>query len=238
MKKELESRWEKKIDDIFRSNEEKIKFTLEKKWRQHLAYFWEYFANNIKKDNSKTLLLDVGCGAGFISKELAKSGFKVYGVDFSLEAIKFAQSQNPKINFQRSSIYELPFPDEMFNIIICLGVFQTVTNSEKALDEMARVLKREGVLIIRTLNTLSLVSFSKKKKNPFYTFYNPFLFKKEMKKRGFKVCFPRGVYFFPGRLNSLSYLIVKTKLYKIFNFFFFPIFMLFTHNFYIEGIKR
>ena len=33
--------------------------------------------------------------------EIAKKGFQVYGVDFSSEAIKFAQSQNPEINFQR-----------------------------------------------------------------------------------------------------------------------------------------
>jgi len=46
-------------------------------------------------------MLDVGCGGGLISKEIAKKGFQVYGVDFSSEAIKFAQSQNPEINFQR-----------------------------------------------------------------------------------------------------------------------------------------
>lgn len=236
MKKETEMEIEKYNDDRFRIYGEGAKYMVEKSWKNYLEYFLEYFSHYIKKDNSKTSLLDVGCGGGFISKELAERGFQVYGIDFSSEAIKFAQRQNPEINFQRSFIYKLPFPDEKFDIIICLGVFQTVLDPERALIEMARTLKREGTLIIRTLNTLSLSKA--KKNNPFYNFYNPFILRKEMEKIGFTTCPPKGIYLFPQKLDFLVGLIIKIKLYKIFDFLFFPIFVFFSHSFYIDGIKK
>ncbi len=232
MRKDLE----KYNDELFQKYGEKAKYMLERSWENYLKYFLQYFANHIKKDNSKTFLLDVGCGAGLISKEIVKRGFRVYGVDFSLEAIKFGQRQNPEINFQHASIYKLPFPDGMFDIIICLGVFQTLIHPERAIIEMARTLKKDGILIVRTLNALSLSGA--KKNNPSYSFYNPFLFKKEMEKNGFVVYLPKGIYFFPKMQDFLVGLIIKTKLYKIFNFLFFPIFVFLSHSFYIEGRKK
>lgn len=235
-KKGIELELEEYNNELFRSYGDEAKYMVETSWKHYIRYFFEYFACHIKKNNSKTFLLDVGCGGGLISKEIAKKGFQVYGVDFSSEAIKFAQSQNPEINFQQSSIYKLSFSDEMFDIIVCLGVFQTVEYPERAIVEMARTLKRGGTLIIRTLNTLSLSKA--KKNNPFYSFYNPFLFKKEMEKGGLRVRFPKGIYFFPKKIDFLTGLVIKTKLYKIFNLFFFPIFVFFSHSFYIEGTKK
>jgi len=235
-KKEIELELEKYNDDLFCSYGEEAKYMVKKNWKHYLGYFLEYFARYIKKDNSKTFLLDIGCGGGLISKELAERGFQIYGVDFSSKAIKFAQQQNPEINFQRSSIYELPFSNGTIDIIICLGVFQTVIHPERALIEMTRVLKKGGILIVRTLNALSLSEA--KKNNPWFNFYNPFLFKREMEKIGLTVHRPRGIYFFPKRLDFLVGLIVKIKLYKILNFLFFPIFAFFAHSFYIEGRKK
>lgn len=131
----------------------------------------------------------------------------------------------------------MPFPNEKFDIVICLGVFQTVTAPDKALLETNRVLKRGGVLIIRTLNDLSLSSFWAKKNNPNFTFYNPFLFKKELNNKGFQSIRLKGTYFFPPSLSFFTELLFKIRLYKILNLFF-PIFVLFSHSFYIDGIKR
>ena len=173
-----------------------------------------------------------------MSRELLKYGFKIYGTDFSSQAIELAKVENPEINFQCSSIYKLPFSNGKFDVIICLGVFQTVDYPEKALVEMARVLKKDGVLIIRTLNALSLSYLKAQKDNPDFIFYNPFIFKKEMSKLGFKIKTIKGIYSFPKRFYFLIGLIIKTKLYKVLNFLFFPIFVFFSHGFYIEGIKK
>lgn len=237
MKEEQELIWEKDNDNFFHNYGENAKYMLEKNWEHYLNYFLEYFDKNIKKDNSKTFLLDVGCGAGLVAKILTEKGFKVYGVDFSLEAIKVAKKQNYGINFEHSHIYDLPFADKTFDVIICLGVFQTVSEQNRALAEMARALKKGGILVIRTLNSLSLYYRIAKKNNPSYNFYNPFIFKKMIEKNGFKVCAPKGIYFIPKNLFFITDLIIKAKIYKVFNFLFFPIFVLFSHSFYIEAKK-
>lgn len=229
--------WENDNDSFFYNYGENAKYMLEGNWKHYLAYFLEYFGQNMQKDNSNYFLLDVGCGAGIVAKVLAEKGFKVHGVDFSSEAIKAAKKQNLGIIFDRSSIYKLPFSNETFDIIICLGVFQTVANQEKALAEMARILKKGGVLIIRTLNSLSLYYLKAQKNNPSYNFYNPFVFKEQIEKTGFKAEPPKGIYFVPGNQFSLTDIILKTKLYKFFNVFFHPVFALFSHSFYIEAKK-
>ena len=238
MKKDIEPKFKKYNDDLYLIYGKDGKYIAEKNWERHLKYFLEYFRPHIKKNNSETALLDVGCGAGLISRELLKYGFKIYGVDFSSEAIKLGRIENPEINFQYSSIYELPFPDKTFDIIVCLGVFQTVTYPDRALAEMARTLKKGGALIVRTLNSLSILHKKAKENNPDFIFYSPWLFREKMEKAGFEARSVKGIYSFPRKFNFLIAFIIKIKLYKIFNFLFFPIFVFFSHGFYIEGIKK
>lgn len=238
MKENLEEKWEREVNKIVIEKGGELGYMVEKNWRNYLKYFLLYFYPHIKKDNSKTFLLDIGCGPGFVLKELVQHEFKLYGVDFSSQMVEFAKTGVTGVNFQRSSIYQIPFPDEMFDIIICLGVFQTVTDPEAALSEISRVLKKEGLFVIRTLNKLSLSYYKTKKDNPEYFFYNPFLFKKELERMGFKVSSIKGIYFFPKKLHFLMDLIIKTKLYKFFNLLFFPLFVFFAHSFYIEAVKK
>ncbi len=44
--------------------------------------------------NSRTMVLDVGCGAGFLSNELAKSGLRVTGVDLSADSLRVAANHD------------------------------------------------------------------------------------------------------------------------------------------------
>lgn len=238
MKENFEKEWEKSIDDLFIKKGKQAGYLVETNWKYYLKYFFLYFTPYIAHNNSQTLLLDVGCGSGIVTRDLLQYGFKISGVDFSSQAIQFARSYNLDINFQHSSIYSMPFPDQTFDIVICLGVLQTVKDPDKALSEMKRLLKKNGLLIIRTLNSLSLSSIKTKRDNPSFSFYNPFTFRKEIRKKGFKVFLPKGIYFFPAKLHFLTDLTIKTNLYKMLNFLFFPISVFFSHSFYIEAIKK
>ncbi len=62
--------------------------------------------------SSSTKVLDVGCGAGFLSNELAKVGLQVTGVDLSEESLKVAHlyDETKSVVYQTADAYYLPFP--------------------------------------------------------------------------------------------------------------------------------
>ena len=107
-------------------------------------------------------ILDIGCGTGRHSIELAKRGYNVLGIDLSESQLKRAKekaaAQNLSIDFQQYDARELPFIDE-FDLIImlCEGGFslmETDAMNFKILENAAKALKLNGKFIFTTLNAL------------------------------------------------------------------------------------
>jgi len=133
-----------------------------------------------------------------------------------------------------ADIYNLPFSEGSFDIVICEGVFQVVSNAKVAIEELKRVLKKDGLLIINTLNALSIDTLFQKEN---ILRYNPYKFKSLMKEKGFDKIKIKGVYMMPSFLDFLATLIIKLKINHLFNLLF-PFFAFFSHAFYIEGRKK
>ena len=104
-------------------------------------------------------VLDAGCGTGNYTIELAKRGADVIGIDSSEEMLNFARQKVKEerftADFQVADALNLPFPDESFDLILSNGLLCFLTQPEKALIEMRRVLKPGGRLIIGVLNRWS-----------------------------------------------------------------------------------
>ncbi len=101
-------------------------------------------------------VLDVGCGTGNFSIKLAKMGCKVVGIDMSEEMLKIAQEKvrgrNLNIEFYKMDVLDLKFQDEYFDGIFSMAVFEFIQNPDRAMDEMFRVLRKNGHLLIGTIN--------------------------------------------------------------------------------------
>lgn len=112
--------------------------------------------------NKETRILDIGCGTGRHSIELAKRGYSIVGIDLSesllKRAVEKASEQNLKIVFQKQDARKLPFRNE-FNLVImiCEGSFPLMETDEmnfQILQNAANALLPKGKLIFTTLNGL------------------------------------------------------------------------------------
>jgi ubiquinone/menaquinone biosynthesis C-methylase UbiE len=94
--------------------------------------------------------LDVGCGTGFLSLELARRGHRVTGIDFApqmlAEARKKAAAQGVAVRFEAGDAEQLPFAEGSFDLVMTRHVLWTLPHPEQAIDEWIRVLRPGGRL--------------------------------------------------------------------------------------------
>lgn len=98
--------------------------------------------------------LDVGCGTGWavglVAKKMDDKGL-FFGVDLSSKMIEKATKNfqgKENFHFIQSNAEDIPLDTDFFDIIICTNSFHHYLNPEKALHEMARLLKNGGRLYI------------------------------------------------------------------------------------------
>jgi ubiquinone/menaquinone biosynthesis C-methylase UbiE len=96
-------------------------------------------------------VIDAGCGEGYLSRMLAKSGGTVTGVDYSEKMIELATNKTPeelKITFKHGNCEELSFlSDKSFDLIVSNMVIHDLSNYEKAIHEMHRLLVDGGSFV-------------------------------------------------------------------------------------------
>jgi len=108
---------------------------------------------------SKSRCLDLGCGRGPITFELAKKGLEVIGLEIDAEELREAEiwreeSKSLTSSFIHASAYELPMPRHSIDLVICSEVLEHLTNPSQALSEIRRVLKPGGFVFFTMPNLL------------------------------------------------------------------------------------
>jgi 2-polyprenyl-3-methyl-5-hydroxy-6-metoxy-1,4-benzoquinol methylase len=112
--------------------------------------------------NKQLKILDIGCGIGRHSIELAKRGYKVTGVDLSESLLKraknLAENENLEIDFLLQDARKLNINNEYdLVLMICEGAFPLMETDEmnfQILENATKALKENGKLIFTTLNGL------------------------------------------------------------------------------------
>jgi ubiquinone/menaquinone biosynthesis C-methylase UbiE len=111
-------------------------------------------------------LLDIGCGPGTLSQDLLGVSKQVWGVDISQGMINIADAlfDQPqckgKVHFAVGDAENLPFPDEFFDAVVCVGVLRYLDSQKRGLREIYRVLKPNGVVVATFYYRYSLHWFS------------------------------------------------------------------------------
>lgn len=106
-------------------------------------------------------ILEAGCGEGFILDRLYKAGVgeKRIGIDFSDDAIELAKKERPHLDVRKGDIYNIPFKDNSFDLVICCEVLEHLEQPEKALAELERVTKNYVILSVPNEPVFKLANF-------------------------------------------------------------------------------
>ena len=109
-------------------------------------------------------VLDAGCGGGRNLVYLMRSGFTVFGVDGSADAIRAIRSlaaevapDLPPDNFKVAQVDALPFPDAEFNVVLCNAVLHFARDEahfHSLLNEVWRVLAPRGLFFSRLASSI------------------------------------------------------------------------------------
>jgi ubiquinone/menaquinone biosynthesis C-methylase UbiE len=96
-------------------------------------------------------VLDVGCGPGVMVEAVLERGGTFVGVDLAPEMIREARerfSARPEVSFQLGNVESLDEPAASFNQVLCMAVIEYLESPDRALAEIARVLRPGGIAVV------------------------------------------------------------------------------------------
>ena len=94
-------------------------------------------------------VLDVGCGTGAITDELARrTRGNVTGLDVDPQRLALARQRGAPVHYEQGDALDLPYPDGHFDIVACHFFLLWVADPQRAVCEMARVTKKRGTVLI------------------------------------------------------------------------------------------
>ena len=98
------------------------------------------------------MVLELATGTGLIAKHIVNTTAHIEATDASAEMIAEAKRDNrsAKLHFSVQDMFRLPYAEESFDVVIVSNALHIVPQPEKALQEIKRVLKDDGVLIAPT----------------------------------------------------------------------------------------
>ena len=101
-------------------------------------------------------VLELGCGAGYFTRELVRSGADIVAIDVSPELLEIARSNcsAPNVQYQLENAYELSYEDAVFDSVVGSSVLHHL-EIEKALRDIHRVLKAGGTIFFTEPNMLN-----------------------------------------------------------------------------------
>jgi len=109
------------------------------------------FISKAASNRSDVDLLDVGCGSAALLGLMKERGYRVMGVDFSSEAAAVARKENG-VHVVVGSLHDAAFPKASFDIVTLFHVMEHVTNPRDVLQEVGRILRPGGSVVLQVPN--------------------------------------------------------------------------------------
>jgi len=168
-------------------------------WSEHVARY--AFARRFAEGGR---VLDAGSGTGYGAAELSQSAASVVGLEIDPDAVEFARSNYPlpNLSFEVGSCTAMPFEARSFNLVAAFEVIEHLADYRKFVDECARVLAPQGLLIVSSPNkTYYQESRAQTGPNPYHQHeFEPEEFQTELSR-----CFPHIQLLLQNRVESFAF---------------------------------
>ena len=117
---------------------------------------WELI-DDLLKPGPGEFILDAGCGTGVFTLDMISCGARVVGLDLSLSMIQKARQKgaSSQLRIISADILRLPFRENSFDKTVSITALEFIPDGQKAIKELFRVTRKEGTLVVATLNSLS-----------------------------------------------------------------------------------
>ena len=111
--------------------------------------FYSSLLSIVRQINPESIL-DVGAGEGFTLNKLKENnlGKKIEGIEYTKEAIDLGKKMFPEINIKQGTIYDLPYKNNSFDLIISTEVLEHLDDPAEAVKEIIRVSKKYLLLTV------------------------------------------------------------------------------------------
>lgn len=109
--------------------------------------------DEITKMDKVNSVLDVGCGTGYVTRQVSDLAEIVKGIDLDEDLIDKAKSasENPQY-YDTGNIFDLPYDKKSFDLVIAADVIEHLKDDIRALKELKRILKPQGSVLLSVPN--------------------------------------------------------------------------------------
>lgn len=125
---------------------------------------WDAYMKDVFEKAANTLLqrfptggkvLDIGCGYGFFLKRMKAAGWQTYGMDVSETAVSYAEKHG--ISTMLGTLDNVKYDDNYFDAVTLFYVLEHLPDPLKGIKEVKRILKPNGLLLLRLPHTTPIV---------------------------------------------------------------------------------
>ena len=129
-------------------------------WESHINNIFRIFDRNEKKNTLRNML-DAGCGKGDRTISLANyfkiDSQNIFGLDFNDDCIIACKDKFHAIKLDLE-VDDIPYADNSFDLVICNQVLEHLKNYQKVMDDLIRVAKKDGYIVIGIPNLAHLIN--------------------------------------------------------------------------------
>lgn len=141
------------------SSEEFAERYAQQHWKMAEKFGHQYAQKLVSQGFDQGKIIDVGCGFGATNLVLAERFVEseIVGIDLSEPLLELARGAAAEVNlggrirFDKADVYQIPYPDDTFDVVLNINMVHLVDNPIKMLNEIERILITGGFLYIADL---------------------------------------------------------------------------------------